>query len=93
MKMQVLTYHKDFYQIKSGRNRRLYEIARKHVGKQSITWLIKLPNLYKKMGVGCSIGEFRRYINKLIANNELLEYVIFYNKGEDLVSFKKKSLL
>ena len=45
----VLTLHRDYFRLRKPLERRVYEIARKHCGKQD-HWQISLPTLQKKCG-------------------------------------------
>ena len=45
----VLTLHRDYFQLRKPLERRVYEIARKHCGRQA-EWRIGLETLLKKTG-------------------------------------------
>lgn len=47
---EVLTFNREYFQLKGGLERRLYELARKHCGKQKKGWSISLVKLFKKSG-------------------------------------------
>jgi plasmid replication initiation protein len=86
---EVLTLHKDYFRLGKPIQRRIYEIARKHCGRQS-QWPIGLALLHKKSGSKSSLKEFRRSIRHLIEHDHLPDYhvsmsddvVIFHNRGE-----------
>ena len=47
---EVLTFNREYFRLKGGLERRLYELARKHCGKQKNGWPISLVKLFKKSG-------------------------------------------
>lgn len=59
--LDVLTYDREYYRLSSGMEKRLYEIFRKHCGKQT-SWLIGEDALFKKSGSRGSIRDFRRFL-------------------------------
>lgn len=59
--LDVLTYDRKYYRLSSGMEKRLYEIFRKHCGKQS-SWMIGEEALFKKSGSRGSIRDFRRFL-------------------------------
>ncbi|MDE2674064.1 MAG: replication initiator protein A [Paracoccaceae bacterium] len=74
---EVLTLHPDFFRLKQPLERRLYEICRKHCGKQKIAWRISTSKLHLKSGAQCSLKQFHHSLRKLIArapNRSLLDY-------------------
>src|ERR1700733_11781035 len=56
---EVLTLHRDYFRLRGPLERRMYELARKHCGKQD-EWSISLALLRKKCGSMSSDKEFRR---------------------------------
>lgn len=91
---QLLTIDPEYFDIRSGLERRLYELCRKHCGQQS-RWKIKLSTLQKKVGAECNERRFRFMINEIIRETNLgygriLEYLIWLNE-EDLVHVYKDS--
>lgn len=85
---EVLTLHKDYFRLRKPIERRVYEIARKHCGRQE-TWSIGLELLLKKCGSKSSVKEFRRLIRHLVEHDHLPDYhvrmeedvVVFTNRG------------
>ncbi|MFA7270795.1 MAG: replication initiator protein A [Sterolibacterium sp.] len=85
----VLTLHKDYFGLRQPLARRLYEIARKHVGKQN-SWKIGLEALRGKAGSTSPLRNFRLQVRKIINEDTLPEYglrfddkgmVVFYSKA------------
>jgi plasmid replication initiation protein len=59
---EVLTLHRDYFRLRKPLERRMYELARKHCGKQD-AWVISLDLLRKKTGSASSDKEFRRLVS------------------------------
>ena len=66
----VLTIDKDYFRLRKPTERRLYELARKHCGSQTV-WKIKLGNLKDKLGVTSQMKLFRFNIKKITETNHL----------------------
>ena len=58
---EVLTLHRDYFRLRKPIERRMYELARKHCGKQP-EWKISLDLLKKKCGSASTDKEFRRLV-------------------------------
>lgn len=65
----VLTLDRRYFLLRKPLERRLYEIARKHCGRQA-TWSIGLENLRDKCGSGSTVKEFRRLVGRIIEDDE-----------------------
>ena len=89
-KKSILTLHRDYFRLRKPLERRVYEIARKHVGYQN-TWAISKKKLKEKCGSRGSMKEFNRMIKELVEGNHLPDYalhideengnVVFFNRG------------
>ena len=79
---EVLTFHPDYFRLRRPLERRLYEIARKHCGRQK-EWYIRLSSLHKKCASGSPLQYFRFQIRKIAAANVLPGYGMefFNDKG------------
>jgi plasmid replication initiation protein len=66
--MDVLTIARDYFRITSGLERRLYQLARKHVGNQK-SFRIGMETLYRKSGSSGTLRQFRSRIRALIGTN------------------------
>jgi plasmid replication initiation protein len=85
---EVLTLHRDYFRLRRPLERRVYEIARKHCGKQD-EWKIGIDLLRKKCGSRASMNEFRRLMRELTQGNHLPDYavsidgdfIVFVNRG------------
>lgn len=66
---EVLTLSRDYFKLRKPLERRIYELARKHCGRQT-EWRISLEKLQKKCGSGSSLREFRRLISSISDEDE-----------------------
>ena len=84
---EVLTIHRNYFRLRKPLERRLYELARKHCGRQAI-WTIGLELLQSKCGSKATPKEFKRSLIEIIKAALLPEYrleivdnkVVFYTK-------------
>jgi len=85
---EVLTLHKDYFRLRTPTEKRIYELARRHCGKQP-KWSISLALLLKKTGSEMVLRNFRGVIKKLEKSNHLPDYNIqIDNNG--VVTFLQK---
>lgn len=89
---EVLTLHKDYFRLRKPIERRVYEIARKHCGRQS-NWSIGLDLLLKKSGSKSSAKEFRRSIRHIADHNHLPDYSVSYDDNDDMVHFTNRGTM
>jgi plasmid replication initiation protein len=66
---EVLTLHRDYFRLEKPPERGMYELARKHCGKQD-EWVISLEMLKKKCGSASEDYEFRRLVNIVCAKDQ-----------------------
>ena len=87
----VLTLNRQYFQLRKPIERRLYELARKHCGKQT-KWEIYLDNLSKKTGSASSDKEFKRMITKVIKDNDQQDYIPDYSfsLSDDLLTVRPR---
>lgn len=74
----VLTLNKEYFRLRKPIERRLYELARKHCGKQP-KWDIYLETLANKTGSTSTMKEFKRMISKVIKDNAAEQYIPDYS--------------
>ncbi len=70
---EVLTLHRDYFRLRKPIERRVYELARKHCGRQA-QWRVALPILLKKTGSQSPMKRFRQMIRHLAAHDHLPDY-------------------
>lgn len=86
---EVLTINRQYFRLRGAIERRIYEIARKHCGRNS-EWSIKLSNLKEKTGSTGSIVKFRYIIKKMATTDHLPDYSLSIS-DTDIVTFKRRS--
>lgn len=91
---EVLTLSRDYFRLRKPLERRLYEIARKHVGRQA-EWRISLEKLQNKCGSASTLKEFRRLIGAIIeedaAHSHLPDYSISIDtENDNMVVFRSR---
>jgi len=74
----VLTLSRDYFRLRKPLERRVYELARKHCGRQP-NWRISLSVLMHKCG---SASPFRRMIRDMIVTNHLPDYELAEEPGD-----------
>lgn len=84
---EVLTITPKYFELRKPLERRLYEIARKHVGKQK-SWRITLENLRDKCGSVRELRRFRLDMKNICVSNNLPDYQ--FSLDEDIVTFSAK---
>ncbi len=83
---EVLTVNRDYFRLRGGLERRLYELARKHCGNQS-RWSISTELLHKKTGAKSPLKTLRLQIRKIAESNVLPDYRMRYSIEKDQVIF------
>jgi plasmid replication initiation protein len=86
---KVLTLHKDYFRLRKPIQRRVYELARKHCGRQD-AWSISIVVLHRKSGSRASSREFRRAIRELVEENPLPDYSVSLDVESDMVTFHSR---
>ena len=98
---RVLTINRDYFRLTKGLERRLYELARKHVGKQP-EWFIGVKRLAEKCGSIDTERKFKFRLNEICEAGTIPDYHMeivdpnmvstpFKTKGKQaLVRFKPK---
>jgi plasmid replication initiation protein len=77
----VLTLSRDYFRLRKPLERRVYEIARKHCGRQA-EWRIGLETLLKKSGSTSPRRVFRRMIRDMVAEDALPDYRLELDEGD-----------
>ena len=81
---EVLTLNRDYFRLGKPYERRAYEIARKHCGKQK-EWSIGLELLRKKMGATSPMKKFRFFMKELADSDHLPDYTVELNDNDQAV--------
>ncbi len=85
---EVLTINRDYFRLRKTLERRLYELARKHCGRQA-EWSIGLENLKDKCGSRSILDKFRYQIREIIKTDHLPDYQIALD-DQDKVTFSNR---
>src|SRR5580658_9536663 len=86
---EVLTLHRDYFRLGKPLERRVYELARKHCGRQA-SWAISLETLLKKSGSQSSIKRFRQHVKNIAEHDHLPDYHLAFDEERDLVMFHNR---
>lgn len=87
----VLTLSRDYFHLRKPLERRVYELARKHCGRQD-SWRVSVDTLLKKSGSASPRRVFRKMLRDMIAAGHLPDYEMTEEPG-DLIRFAQKAPL
>ena len=80
----ILTLNPDYYSLTSGLEKRLYQIARKHAGKQSFGFVMSMETLHAKVGSGDELRHFAHEVRRIAKEHgHLLDYQLSVVPSED----------
>ena len=77
---EVLPISREYFRIRRPIDRRIYEIARKHCGKQT-SWKVSIGLLQKKCGSRQAEKHFVAHLRELVASNTLPDYDVALDLG------------
>jgi plasmid replication initiation protein len=80
----VLTLSRDYFRLRKPLERRIYELARKHCGRQS-EWRVSMAVLHHKSGAASPVRVFRKMVRDMITENHLPDYTLTEAEGDILV--------
>ena len=80
----VLTLHRDYFRLRKPLERRIYELARKHCGRQA-SWTVTMATLHKKSGSAAPLRVFRAALRRMITDDTLPGYSLREVPGDKLV--------
>ena len=75
---EVLTLHRNYFRLRKPLERRIYEIARKHCGRQG-SWRVSLEVLQRKCGSTSTSREFKRLVGSIVAQDEAHDHMPDYS--------------
>ena len=84
----VLTLSRDYFTLRKPLERRVYEIARKHCGRQA-EWQIGLEGLALKSGSASALRVFRKMIRDLVASDHLPDYTLGF--ADDVLTVRPRA--
>ena len=77
----VLTLSRDYFGLRKPLERRLYELARKHCGRQP-EWTVSVATLAKKSGSASPLRVFRAMLREILREDRLPDYVLTEEAGD-----------
>jgi plasmid replication initiation protein len=77
----VLTLSRDYFRLRKPLERRIYELARKHCGRQP-AWQVSVETLLKKSGSASPRRVFRKMVRDMIAADQLPDYRLSEEPGD-----------
>lgn len=87
----VLTLSRDYFSLRKPLERRIYELARKHCGKQR-EWRVSVGTLHTKAGSDAPVRVFRAAVRKMIAGSTLPGYTLTEEPG-DIIRVNRARLI
>lgn len=78
---EVLPISRDYFRLRAPVDRRIYEIVRKHCGRQRM-WRVGLDLLQKKVGSKQAEKHFNAHIRTLVRSNHLPDYALTVEAGQ-----------
>lgn len=87
---EVLTLNRDYFRLRKPIERRLYEIGRKHCGRQK-EWSISIVGLLEKSGSSGTLNKFRAKIKVICKDaeneNHMPDYTLRFDEEADKLIF------
>ncbi len=77
----VLTLNREYFRLRRPLERRLYELARKHCGRQP-EWRVSIEVLCKKSGSASPRRVFRAMVREIIRDGRLPDYTLTEEPGD-----------
>ncbi|RMD89058.1 MAG: plasmid replication initiator RepA [Alphaproteobacteria bacterium] len=87
----VLTISRDYFRLRKPLERRIYELARKHCGRQE-SWRVSVAVLHEKSGSASPRRVFRAMLREMVASNHLPDYEIAEEAG-DMIRFTARAVV
>ena len=88
MSSAVLTLSRDYFRLRKPLERRIYELARKHCGRQD-SWRASVDTLLKKSGSASPRRVFRAMLRDMITADHLPDYTMVEEPG-DIIRFTNR---
>lgn len=86
--MEVLTINREYFRLRRPLERRLYELARKHVGEQQRPFRIGIRTLQKKVGSNSPAKKFRFFLKEIMADDHIPDYC-FAIDGDNVIIMRE----
>ena len=88
----VLTLSRDYFRLRKPLERRVYELARKHCGRQP-EWRVSMATLAGKSGSASPLRVFRKMIRDMIAADHLPDYSLREEPGDLLLVTRRDGVV
>jgi len=82
---EVLAISRDYFRLRKPLDRRVYELVRKHCGRQR-KWTVSLEVLHRKTGSADKLYKFRAAVKALAESNQLPDYRLRYDGEKDTLT-------
>jgi len=92
MSKSVLTLSRAYFRLRKPLERRVYELSRKHCGRQP-EWCISMAVLAKKSGSASPLRVFRKMIRDMIAADSLPDYHLREEPGDLLLVTRRDQVV
>lgn len=91
---EVLTLSRQYFRLRKPLERRMYELARKHCGKQR-EWKISLETLQTKCGSNSTSKEFRRLVGVIVEHDQRHQHFPDYSIAfaDDIITFTNRDTM
>ncbi len=89
---EVLTLHRDYFRLGKPLERRIYELGRKHCGRQKV-WSVSVEILHKKSGSHGTLEKFRHRLKHIALHDHLPDYSLTFNEEPDTVTFQNRGTM
>ena len=90
-KESVLTLHPDYFRLRKPIERRIYELARKHVGRKRI-FKIGIEKLLNKTGSQSPMKKFKYLLQQISSSDHLPDYSLHIDERNNVVFTNKNSM-
>ena len=87
----VLTLNRDYFHLRKPLERRLYELSRKHCGRQA-AWRVSVETLLKKSGSTSPRRVFRAMVREIIRDGRLPDYELI-EEADDIIRVSPRNVL
>lgn len=88
----VLTLSRDYFRLRKPLERRVYELARKHCGRQP-EWRVSMATLAEKSGSASPLRVFRKMIRDMIEGDHLPDYSLREEQGDILLVSRRDAVV
>ncbi|WP_111361373.1 replication initiator protein A [Roseinatronobacter thiooxidans] len=79
--MEVLTINPQYFRLRRPLERRIYELARKHVGDRDVPFTIGIAKLKKKVGSNSPDKKFKFFLKQIALDGHIPDYDVELSEG------------